>query len=94
MGLALGVTEGSVVYIDGQKLKVTYVAEDVSIIGVSINGMEYSLTPDFSVEVYPQVFVSIGTPSKKRVHPLPRLYFEAPRHIEINRENYGHRKTV
>lgn len=93
MALVLGVVDGSRIYIDDTPLDVVKVFP--SSILVELAGVRYSLSKEESVEVYPQVFVSVGV-SKKRDVALPRLLFEAPRDIAINRREIyeQHRQKV
>jgi sRNA-binding carbon storage regulator CsrA len=90
MALVLGVVEGARIYIDDTPLDVLKISK--TSISVEVSGVGYILSQNESVEVYPKVFVSVGV-SKKRDVALPRLLFEAPRDIAINRrELYEQRK--
>ena len=93
MALVIGVSKGSVVYLDDEPLEVVSTGK-VAIL-VKVKEQEFSLTPYESTEVYPKVFVSVGVSNRRQGDLLPRLLFEAPRNIAINRkELYEHRKKI
>ena len=92
MALVLGVVEGSRIYLDDTPLDVVKIFPTA--ITVEVSGVRYYLNQEESVEVYPKVFVSVGM-SRKREVAMPRLLFEAPRDIAINRrEIYEQHKKV
>lgn len=93
MALVIGVTQGAVVYVDDVPLEVLSVSAEA--IAISIQGKKYVLSPYEATEIYPQVFVSVGVSHRRQGEILPRLLFEAPRSIAINRkELYEQHKKV
>jgi|PlaIllAssembly_1097288.scaffolds.fasta_scaffold00005_38 sRNA-binding carbon storage regulator CsrA len=84
MALVIGVTQGATVFIDDVPLTVVSIAEES--ITVSVQEQKFILSPYESTEVLPKVFVSVGVSHRRRGEILPRLLFEAPRSIAINRK--------
>jgi hypothetical protein len=98
MGLSIGVREGAVIDVDGKALQVNEVSN--TRINVTFEGRTYALNEFESVELCPYVYLSMGKPKEALTSPgvpvkewdlLPRLLFEAPRHISIQRKRkvYG-----
>ncbi len=55
-------------------------------ITLELGGKLYDVTEKESVEIYPEVFVSMGRPPSKSEPPFPRLVIDAPRSVLILRE--------
>lgn len=97
MSLSIGVRPGAIIDIDGKPVRVNEVS-DTRIV-VSYESRNYALNEFESVEICPQVYLSMGKPKEhltnspvpvKEWDLLPRLLFEAPRHISIQRRRRDH----
>lgn len=87
--MILGVAKNSRFYIGDTQVRVLE-TEGFSKIVLEVKRQRYEITDQASVEIYPKVFVSVGTPkrqpeSEEGIQLLPRLVIEAPKEIVILR---------
>lgn len=85
MALILGVQKGSKLYFNDTMVEVTQIHGYRQML-LRVNDQIYAVTAQESVEILPQVFVSIGLPKETHHDVLPRLVIEAPKRIVILRE--------
>jgi hypothetical protein len=94
MGLAIGVRPKSVIDVADEPL--TIIATEESYIDVEYQNQKYRVTEHEQIEICPSVFLGMGKPKAKHGEAfnewdlLPRLLFEAPRHISIQRRKKSH----
>jgi hypothetical protein len=90
MALTLAVQEGESVYIGGQPLKiVTMKAVDTGwfVVAETPDGQQWELYDDRSVEVFPDVYIQLGT---KNQYGKASLAFDAPSEVKIYTEKNYH----
>lgn len=88
MALILGVNKNSRFFVDGTEVKVLE-TEGFTKITLLCQGQTYVVTDESRVEIFPQVWASVGLPSREKtmdgVAMLTRLVIDAPRNITILR---------
>lgn len=97
MGLSIGVKPGTVIRVSDKPLTIVEISPDSMV--VRFEGQTYRLSEFERKEICPQVFVYMGKPKQgltacpdtfREWDLLPRIVFEAPRHISINRQRPGY----
>ncbi len=83
MALNLVIKEGRKVYAGDRHLTVVKTLSKFHMVLRTDDGREFNLTDEASVEVFPEVWISVGL---KGVPGMASIAFEAPEHIMILRE--------
>jgi hypothetical protein len=83
MALSIGVSKGTEIRVGEHTLKVLAI-ENRQRITVEFKGVEHHLTDQERVELMDNTFVCCGL-SKHDADQRPRLAFEAPRHVSIDK---------
>lgn len=83
MPLSIGVSRGTIIYVDENVVEVTSIVSSCNIF-VSVNGAKpISITDQKTSQILPEVFVQTGGSGKS--YSRDRLAFSAPKHIKIGR---------
>lgn len=86
MALVLTMRKNSSFYVADQKVTVTDILSEDHVV-LKTDGAVFDVTDERSVEVLPDVFVSVGVRGQL---DMARIAIEAPRHLTILREDkYG-----
>lgn len=86
MSLSIGVHAGQSIKVGEAVLKIVRIVRD-QLIEVEVGARRHLLTEDERTEILPDVYASYGT-SPSRQGTMPRIAFEAPRTITIQRLGY------
>lgn len=90
MALIIGVKRGDRFFLNDTPVDVVATVGHKSIL-IEIESARYALTKDESVQIYPNVYASVGLPKDER--NLPRIVIDAPRNIVVLREELYHRRV-
>ncbi len=87
MPLSLGVHMGMKINVGPHQILVEDIMRGTAIKVSGKDGQEFLITDQQRTEVYPEVFLSYGSPGPRLDYRGTRLAIEAPRELNISRED-------